>query len=47
MVDDPKDPTQRMPEVPADADAESRAILEQQHTGNHGKPARETTRRQE
>ncbi len=46
MANDPKDPTQRMPDAPeageGAGDAEARRILEQQHTGNHQKPAGES-----
>lgn len=49
VTDDRKDPTQRMPEATgpgtdsgAGADDEARRILQQQHTGNHQKPAGES-----
>lgn len=45
MANDPKDPTQRLPEAPAETpamDDEARRILEQQHTGNHQKPGDES-----
>lgn len=42
MVNDGKDPTQQMPQGASDADPEARAILDQQHTGNHQKPGDES-----
>ncbi|HYE48341.1 MAG TPA: hypothetical protein VEB20_02040 [Azospirillaceae bacterium] len=40
MVNDPKDPTQQMP-AGEGITGEDRAILDQQHTGNHQKPGQE------
>ena len=43
MVNDPKDPTQRLPSETAgeNISPEDKAIMDQQHTGNHQKPGRE------
>lgn len=41
MVNDPKDPTQRLPPHLQSGDMDDQRVREQQHTGNHHKPGPE------